>query len=89
MHLENNKMDRNLIGISVSNLNNTIGGLGVVAIGTSISAIESNKADKLQISTSCSKYLQRDEATLPSEIIVVCPTVILTNYLTNMELVWN
>ena len=58
-------MDRALVGVSVSNLNNTIGGLGVVAIGTSISALESNKADKLQVSTSASKYLQRNETVMP------------------------
>ena len=59
-------MDKALVGVSVSNLNNTIGGLGVVAIGTSISALESNKADKLQVSTSASKYLQRNESVLPA-----------------------
>ena len=34
--LETNKMDKLLVGVSVSNLNNSIGRLGVVAIGTSI-----------------------------------------------------
>ena len=47
--LETNKMDKALVGVSVSNLNNTIGGLGVIAIGTQLStaALESNKTDKL------------------------------------------
>ena len=32
--LESNKMDKLLVGTSISNLNNSIGGLGIISIGS-------------------------------------------------------
>ena len=62
--LESNKMDRGIVGVSISNLNNTIGGLGIISIGTSLSNLESNKMDRNLIGSSCSNYQSKSDLTI-------------------------
>ena len=46
---------------SVNNLNNTIGGLVIVSIGSSLSALETNKMDRNLIGSSCSNYQSKND----------------------------
>ena len=54
-------MDKNLVGISISNLNNTIGGLGIIVIGSSVASLETNKMDRNLIGSSCSNYQSKND----------------------------
>ena len=60
-NLEKNKMNKTLVGVSVNNLINTIGGLGIIVIGSSIASLETNKMDRGLIGSSCANYQSRND----------------------------